>query len=87
MNTIGTIYQISDTFLTSRKIFYAQSNGINYFKISQEIKKLEFYREETPFWNDFVMQNTYRKVVLGAINLLLGLWPTYHENIGGQFWT
>ena len=32
------------------------------------------------------MQNTYRKAVLGAINLLLGLWPTYHENIGGQLW-
>ena len=60
---------------------------MNYFTISQKIKKLEFYREETPFWNDYVMQNTYRKVVLGAINLLLGLLQTYHENIGGQLWT
>ena len=31
-----------------------------------------------------ILQNTYRKAVLGAINLLLGLWPIYHENIGGQ---
>ena len=55
--------------------------------VSQNIKKLELYREETPFLNDLVMQNTYRKAVLSAINLLLGLWPTYHENIGGQLWT
>ena len=64
--------------------FYALFNGISYFWISPKIEKLEFYRAEAPFRNDLVMPNTYRKAVLGAINLLLGLWPTYHENIGGQ---
>ena len=63
---------------------YAQSNSINYLTNSQKIKKLEFYREETPFINDLVVQNTYTKEVLGAINFLLGLLPTYHVNIGGQ---
>ena len=62
-------------------------NGISYFRASPKIKKLEFYRAEVPFWNDLVMQNTCRKAVLGAINLLLGLWSTYHENIWGQLWT
>ena len=27
-----------------------------------------------------------RKMVLDAMNLLLGLWLTFYENIGGQLW-
>ena len=35
--------------------------------------KVEFNREETPFWNFLFMLDTYWKVVIDAINLLLGL--------------
>ena len=53
-------------------------------KVFQQIVGIPMGTNCAPLLADLVMQNRYRKAVLGAINLLLGLWPTYHENIGGQ---